>query len=76
MKEYHKRLTAFLRSIGCVHCRVRQGGARHPRIAFSYRGENFIVTVPGTPSDHRGIANQIAAIRRQLIPPEGHSRAS
>jgi hypothetical protein len=55
---------------GAAHVRIRHHGSPHPRIAFSYGGEDFVFVVPGTPSDYRGVANQIAALRRQLIPAE------
>jgi hypothetical protein len=66
MKPHHRELLAFLRSVGARHVRIRHHGSPHPRIAFSYGGEDFVFVVPGTPSDHRGVANQIAALRRQL----------
>jgi hypothetical protein len=74
MKPHHRELFAWLRSIGARHVRVRHHGERHPRIAFNYEGDNYVFTVPGTPSDHRGLANQIAALRRQLIPAEDRSQ--
>jgi hypothetical protein len=76
MKPHHRELFAWLRSIGARHVRIQHHGSPHPRIAFSYQGQDFVVTVPGTPSDHRGVANQIAALRRQLSPAEGRQRAS
>jgi hypothetical protein len=55
---------AELTAAGIAH-RVENGG-RHPRVRWSFGGQNFTTVVPSTPSDVRAEANARGVIRRRL----------
>jgi hypothetical protein len=66
MRPHYRHIMAQLRAIGATRVRVRHHGTKHPRVIFEFEGMTHFVVVPGTPSDHRGTASQVSALRRRL----------
>lgn len=64
----HREVTDFLKGYGAKNVRIVPGG-KHPRIYYNFKGEEHFTVVPGTASDHRAIANQLADIKRELGAP-------
>lgn len=66
MIEYHRDILAWLGQVGAEDARIIQGAGKHPRVVFSWRGEERWSSISLTPSDRRSAANQISALRHQL----------
>jgi len=59
-----RRLEAALRLVGATDVSATKG--KHVKVKFSNAGQQAMVVLSATPSDHRAKKNQVATIRREL----------
>lgn len=67
--EFHRRIKNFLEDeYGITDVRFVSGG-KHPKVCFSFAGQEHQRVIAASPSDHRALANDLADLRRLLGPP-------
>ena len=66
-REYFRALKAVLEKAGATEIAFKsKGGRPHPHIIFNLGGKRYKQSVPDSPSDHRALKNDIAALRRRI----------
>src|SRR5205085_3364226 len=66
MREHHRRVADFLRSVGASHVEISHRGTRHPRLKFNFGGLEHCVPISGTPGDWRSTRQCIAELKRRI----------
>ncbi len=64
MRDYHRRILAFLDDIGAERVRIEKNG--HYRIVFDHAGREHVYHCAGTPSDQRSFDNTVSDLRHML----------
>src|SRR5688500_19440798 len=67
IQKHQRGVIDWLREVGAEGVHIAHPSRGHPRIVFSWRGEERSYVVPSSPGDAvRGQANAIADLRRML----------
>ena len=66
MRPHIREITAFLADAGAQQIRLVHAGQRHPRVVFTFNGQERRIVVSGTPRGPHAAQAAIRFIKRDL----------